>query len=82
MRERHTPRLAYRRIASGHGHIVQMRKSLESLQVADENFPAPDAPVSPIAGAIEGEADDRPLQPVLCNAPRDMGMMMLNGDKA
>ena len=78
VRERHAPGLAHGGIAAGHGHVVEMSEAFEAVEPGNQNFPAPDAAVGAVAGAIEREADDRPLQTVLGHAAGDVGMMMLN----
>ena len=81
MRERHAPGLAHGGIAAGHGHVVEMSEALEAVEARNQHFPAPDAAVRAVAGAIEREADDRPVETVFGHAAGDVSMMMLNPDQ-
>ena len=83
--ESHAPGFADGGFAAGHGDVVEVGKSIEAMQAADEHFPAPDAPVDAVAGAIEGEADgfgiDSKPESMLGHASGYMGMMMLDRDE-
>ena len=52
-----------------------------SIEPDDQHFPAPDAAVGAVAGAVEREADDRTLQRMLRHAGRDVRVVMLHGDE-
>src|SRR5665213_553956 len=81
MAEGHAPRLADGGFPAGHGDVVEMGETLEMVEAADEHFPAPDAAVGAVAGAVEGDADGFGLDCMFGHASGDVSVMMLHGDE-
>src|ERR1017187_4720762 len=81
MAKGHAPRLADSGFPAGHGDVVEMGETLKMVEAAAEHFPAPDAAVGAVAGAVEGDADGLGLDGVLGHAARDVSVMMLDGDE-
>ena len=82
MCEGHAPRLADCGFTAGHGHVVEMGEAVEAIEVTDQHFPAPDAAVCAITGAVERKAYDGIREGMLGHARRYVGVMMLDGDEA
>ena len=62
----------------GRGNVRRWatRRKLGSL--AQQHFAAPDRAVGPVAGAVPGETQHRPVQAVLGHAGRDVGVVVLD----
>src|SRR5665213_326345 len=82
MAEGHAPRLADGGFSAGHGDVVEMGETLEMVEAADEHFPAPDAAVGAVTGAVEGDADSLGLDCMFGHASGDVSVMMLHSDDA
>src|SRR6266566_948460 len=71
-----------RRITARKRHVLEMRNAPKARKVGDHRLATPDRPILAVAGAIQSNANYRPLMPVLGHARRKVSMMMLNGDCA
>ena len=58
-RQRHPARVADAGVAAGQGRVREVPGPAEPGVVGDQELPAPDRAVVAVAGAVEGEADDR-----------------------
>ena len=66
------------RSPSGHGHVGEVRETLEGLAVRQQHLAAPDGPILTVACAVEGDAADGISQPMLGHNRHDVGMMVLH----
>src|ERR1019366_10493650 len=63
-----------------HGEETKMPPPLESSEVGDQKFAAPDLPIGAIAGPIECYAYHLAAQMVFRHATGDMGVVMLHAN--
>ena len=73
---RHGSRTA--RVAARQPHGAEVADPLEPAQVAGEQLAAPDGAVAAVARAVEDRADRRPGLPVLGQAGRQVGVVVLD----
>ena len=78
--KRGAPGLAHRRVTAGQHDRPQRRETLETAIVGEQELAAPGRAVGAPSGAVEGDADDGPLQVVLRHGAGHVGMMMLDAD--
>ena len=57
-----------------------MGDALKAAIIANQDFPAPDVSIQPIARAVESESDNAPVEVIFRHAACDVGVMMLNAD--
>ena len=81
VREGHAVGSLHGGIAAGKGDILQVPLARKAPVVGDEELPAPHSTIRAVAGAVEGNADNRPLQPVLHHAAHDVGVVVLHRDQ-
>ena len=60
-----------------------MKPALKLDKVGDQDLATPDRAIIAVACAVKGHADYRPraVQPVLCHAGRNMGMVVLHANR-
>ena len=69
-------------VRAGHGNVGQVRGALESVEIGDEDFAAPDFAVCAVAGAVERYADHSLGKVIFRHATGDVSVVMLNSDSA
>ena len=74
----HAQRMLYGRRAARHGHVGEVRETLERSQVGEQHFPAPDGAVHAVARAVERDAAHGAGQAVLGHHRHDVRMMVLH----
>ena len=57
-----------------------MARALEPAEIGDEELPAPDMAVRAVARSVPGHPDDGRVEPVVGQAARDVGVMVLDRD--
>ncbi len=79
--ECHPPWLTDGRVAAGQRSIFKVREAIEVIKVRNQHFPAPDAAIDAVAGAVEAEADHGTVEGVFGHASGDMGVVVCTASR-